>query len=87
MARYGGGSALHHDQPTSDIGDMRGLDWRCAARKTERVSGKNRVSRPGHIDRLIAAVHGDVNRSLAALKDGHAIFPARDDKGSEFHLV
>ncbi len=69
FARDGGGPALHDHQASRDVGDVRGFERIYPACERESVRGKNGVACAGDINRLIAAVNGDLREAIAGTSE------------------
>ena len=65
---------------------MRGLERRRAAGECKRVGGKYRVACAGDVNSLIASVDGDLRQAASGFEERHAMAPARNEKGAEFHF-
>ena len=68
VARDGGGAALHDDQASGDVGEMRSLKRRCAGSKSESVGGENGVTRASNVNGLVAAVNRNERWAIGRLE-------------------
>ncbi len=85
VARNSGRAALHDDQATGHVGDVRGFERRRAAGKRECVGGKDCVARASDVDSLVASVNWDL-RLASGFEQRHAVASARNEKGAQPHF-
>src|SRR5258708_16955896 len=60
LAGDGRRTALHHDPATGDTGNVCRFEARAAAGKTGRILSENPITRPAHVDSLVASVYGNL---------------------------
>ena len=81
MARDGGGTSLHDYQSPCDVGNMRRFERGGFTSECQRIGGKNGIACAGDVNRLIAAMNGNVGEPIIGFKERCAVAPASNEEG------